>query len=303
LDCTHWKSILFVYIYLYHFQTTFIGTTTFPKSKFCSFTILRIENSKMEKRLIFDIGMHIGQDSANYLDEGFRVVAIEANPLLVEQNTKKFKKHIDDGSLTILNVGISDKEGVLPFYINQKTSEWSSFDFQLGSRNNTPYEVKNIPCVTTASLFQKYGLPYYLKVDIEGYDFYCINDLPDVKRAPGVKYVSCEATDISLLETLHEKGYTKFKLLHQGFNFTPINLKLERNPLFPKFLFLYSGVRLKFRNIIRTKYPYSSSGPIPEKTKGEWLSYEETKHQFNSFYRPGLGALNDKSWFDFHATY
>jgi FkbM family methyltransferase len=258
----------------------------------------------MEKRLVFDIGMHIGQDSINYLNDGFKVVAVEANPLLAEENTIKFKKYIADGSLIILNVGISDKEGILPFYINKRTSEWSSFDLGLGGRNNTPYEIKNIPCVTTASLFKKYGYPYYLKVDIEGYDYLCINDLPKTTAAPNVKYVSCEASTISLLDTLHEKGYTKFKLIHQGWHFRPIDLKLERNPLFPKFLALYTGIRVKLRGLLTAKYPYSSSGPIPEKTKGEWLSYETTQNLFNEFYgADGKHPINYKSWFDFHATF
>ena len=35
------------------------------------------------KNLIFDIGMHIGQDTEFYLKKGFCVVAVEANPKLV----------------------------------------------------------------------------------------------------------------------------------------------------------------------------------------------------------------------------
>ena len=265
---------------------------------------MRAENSNMEKRLVFDIGMHIGQDSINYLREGFKVLAVEANPLLAQQNSVKFKKYIDDGSLTILNVGISDKEGILPFYINKRTSEWSSFDFSLGSRNGTPYEKKDIPCVTTASLFKKYGVPYYLKVDIEGYDFYCINDLPEVKGGGAVKYVSCEATEVSLLDTMYKKGYTKFKLIHQGFNFRPINLSLEKNPLFYLYLKVYTGLRVKLRNVLTARYPYSSSGPMPENTKGEWMPYAQARQLFVDFYQGDkLTPLNDKSWFDFHATY
>lgn len=253
---------------------------------------------------MFDIGMHIGQDSKNYLREGFKVIAVEANPLLAQQNTQKFRSYIDDGSLTILNVGIADKEGVLPFYINKKTSEWSSFDLQLGSRNNTPYEVVNVPCVTTASLFAQYGTPYYLKVDIEGLDYLCINDLPPVSAKENVRYVSCEASEVSLLDTLAQKGYTRFKLIHQALNFTPVDLKLEKNPLFPKFLFLYIIFRLRFRKFIPSRYPYSSSGPIPENTKGPWLSYEEVRKQYTDFYQGEKNIpLNDRSWFDFHATY
>jgi hypothetical protein len=37
------------------------------------------------KNLIYDVGMNDGNDTAYYLSRGFRVVAIEANPVLVEQ--------------------------------------------------------------------------------------------------------------------------------------------------------------------------------------------------------------------------
>lgn len=46
----------------------------------------------IKKDLIFDIGMHIGQDTRHYLNKGFNVLAIEANPELVQQNKLKFKK-------------------------------------------------------------------------------------------------------------------------------------------------------------------------------------------------------------------
>ena len=41
-------------------------------------------NSNFE-RLIFDIGMYDGSDTRYYLNEGFRVLAIEANPVLVQR--------------------------------------------------------------------------------------------------------------------------------------------------------------------------------------------------------------------------
>jgi len=103
---------------------------------------------------------------------------------------------------------------------------------------------------------------------------------------------------------MHTKGYTKFKLIHQGFNFTPINLSLEKNPFFPVFLFWYTGFRLKFRNLLNSRYPYSSSGPLPENTKGEWMPYEQARQLFVDFYQGDkLTPLNSKSWFDFQATY
>ena len=40
--------------------------------------------------LIYDVGLHIGQDTAFYLEKGFRVVAIEANPVLAHQVAVRF---------------------------------------------------------------------------------------------------------------------------------------------------------------------------------------------------------------------
>ena len=37
------------------------------------------------KELIFDIGMYDGSDTRYYLNEGFRVLAIEENPVLVKR--------------------------------------------------------------------------------------------------------------------------------------------------------------------------------------------------------------------------
>src|SRR5690348_13468276 len=167
----------------------------------------------MNDRLIYDVGMHTGEDTAHYLKSGFNVLAVEANPVLAEQNKIKFAKAIEEGRLNILNVGIASKEEVLVFYKNLRLTEWSSFDKELGSRGGG-YEELKVNCVTTESLFATYGVPYYLKVDIEGYDYLCIDALGREDELP--PYVSCEASDLSLLDTLYQKGYRKFKVIGQA---------------------------------------------------------------------------------------
>jgi hypothetical protein len=57
--------------------------------------------------LIYDIGMHNGNDTAYYLFRGFRVVGVEANPLLVEQVRERFAAEIASNRLTVLNTGTS----------------------------------------------------------------------------------------------------------------------------------------------------------------------------------------------------
>ena len=41
-------------------------------------------------RLILDLGMNNGDDTAYYLTRGFRVVALDANPALCEGARKRF---------------------------------------------------------------------------------------------------------------------------------------------------------------------------------------------------------------------
>lgn len=126
------------------------------------------------ENLIYDIGMHKGEDTRHYLQKGYQVLAVEADPLLAEKCKQTFSKYISKGQLTILNVGIAEKEAVLPFYKNLRLTEWSSFNSELGTRNNTKCEVVNVQCGTTGSLFAKYGVPFYLKIDIEGSDYLCV---------------------------------------------------------------------------------------------------------------------------------
>lgn len=222
-------------------------------------------------KLIFDIGMHKGQDSQFYLKQGYKVIAVEANPVLAKRNTARFKNYIDSGQLVIENAGMADKKGLLPFYINQSLSEWSSFNKEYGSRRGK-FEVVDIECITINDLIEKYGMPHYIKVDIEGYDYYVINHLPGNK----VPYVSCEFTDIELLDELKAKGYEKFKMISQGDNFNPIDLKKERTKWFPKYLHYKNGIIMRIQDFIPLgPHPFSSSGPFGEETKGEWKGYEE----------------------------
>lgn len=47
--------------------------------------------------LIIDVGMHNGQDTAFYLAKGFDVVALEANPVLVDAARIRFASEIESG--------------------------------------------------------------------------------------------------------------------------------------------------------------------------------------------------------------
>jgi hypothetical protein len=53
----------------------------------------------VECDLIYDVGIHDGNDTAYYLAEGYRVLAIDANPAHIERATKRFEHELNDERL------------------------------------------------------------------------------------------------------------------------------------------------------------------------------------------------------------
>ena len=261
----------------------------------------KIPKMELKESLVFDIGMHKGEDTTHYLKEGYNVLAVEANPILVNYCKHKFEDAIRSGRLTILNTGIAAESGILPFYINQHTSEWSSFDKSIGGRNNTAFETINVPCITTKSLFKEYGIPSYMKIDIEGNDFLCLMDIPDTGEKP--RWVSCEAVHIEWLDILKTKGYKRFKLINQADGFHSINIDREKKWYYPAYRHFRNAIETRLRRIFKPKYLSSSSGPFGEKTKGKWKTYEEIRELYLEYYQGDLKKpVNNVSWWDFHAA-
>jgi FkbM family methyltransferase len=252
----------------------------------------------MNDKLIFDIGFHRGEDAALYLREGYTVVAVEANPLLVDKGKKSFHAAIKRHQLTLLNIGIGTTSGKQEFWINDDKSEWSSFDKSRGCRNNSACHSAIVPTTRLESLFDEFGIPYYLKIDIEGNDVFCLRDIRcDAKP----RYVSCEACHIDWLEILAEKGYSSFKIINQLDGFEPLIIEREKSAA----RVLRNRARWKLLEYLPgQEFPCGSSGPFGKWTKGQWMNLEDARMLYSEFYGNGSNKpLNGYSWFDFHATY
>ena len=176
----------------------------------------KVEAAAMEEDLIYDVGLHNGDDTAYYLSKGYRVVAIEADPALAALAHERFENDIERGRLTLLNVAIGPKEGVARFWICDEWSEWNSFDRAVASRQGKKHHAIDVRCREFRNVLREYGVPYYLKVDIENSDHCCIDGL-DHKEPP--RYVSLEFGRLDDLVALHRLGYNAFKVIHQEASF------------------------------------------------------------------------------------
>ena len=154
----------------------------------------QFERARSGTHIIFDVGMNNGDDSKHYLSKGYQVVAIEANPILVERGRARFQKEIAAGQILIECVGIVDQPGKIPFWINDERDVFSSFDRARAGRNGMKCHPIEIECVTFDKLLTKYGVPYYLKLDAEGAEPYCLKCLQPTSPP---EYVSVEAEDLS----------------------------------------------------------------------------------------------------------
>ena len=96
----------------------------------------------MSPDLIYDVGLHNGTDTAYYLHKGFRVVAIDANPVLVAAAQDRFRAEIANGRLMVLNIGIAEKQGVLSFWVNEANDLQSSFSEERAKRFGPCHEIR-----------------------------------------------------------------------------------------------------------------------------------------------------------------
>jgi len=250
--------------------------------------------------MIFDVGMNDGQDTAYYLYRGFDVVAVEANPALCATATQRFSKAVGSGALHIENVAVGMERSKLPFYVSSKDI-WSSFDHSAATKEGSTCTTIEVTCVRAADLFAKYGVPYYLKIDIEGADGYCLADL-DAHCLP--KYVSFECGPEATEEVwrLNSLGYKRFKLINQLW-------KEFRSDYEPESMLRQLSRRLqrKSRNVLHGRwyndwlFEFGSSGPFGEHTDGRWVSARELL-EIRARWEE-LNARNGGSfWFDVHAA-
>ena len=256
-------------------------------------------------RLIFDIGAHVGEDTELYLKKGFRVVAVEANPDLAEQLNSRFLNEIRSGSLVVVDKAISDHPTVT-FFRNTRQSIWGTTDPAWAARNaalGSPSEIIQVQGISCKALLRQYGIPYYMKVDIEGADLSCVRALSGEIELPD--YVSIESNKVSwqvlrdefdLFESL---GYNKFKIVDQR------RIRKQRPP-YPS----REGIYVKHR------FQYGSSGLFGEEVPGDWLDRDTAESVYRRIFRfyhwfgddslvrkiPVLRALLRASWYDTHAA-
>ncbi len=240
--------------------------------------------------LIYDLGFHIGQDTEFYLKKGFSVIAVEANPVLVDEGARRFASYLASGQLVLIKAGlVEDPVGEeFVFYVNERRTSWSSFVYEIAAREGDQCLEVKVPCVAIKELVERYGEPYFVKIDIEGYDLKALRGLKKSGARP--LYVSVENGNRGMVNLLLSMGYDRFKYVKQ-------------NDL-PRTILPYPPLEGDY---VEHTFIYGSSGPFGEEAPGSWEDAAAVKTRIAKIWDPEGTARNPDhidsvhGWFDLHA--
>ena len=162
--------------------------------------------------VIYDLGSNNGDDIPYYLLKADKVVAVEANPRLAAHIAQRFADEIAAGRVVVENCALTDDPNVgeVTFYI---------YDQQDGRSALHPAadELADFTPITVAAanivdIVRRYGEPYYIKIDLEGFDHAVLKDLFLNGIFP--PYISAEAHVVEVFCTLVSLGgYRAFKMI------------------------------------------------------------------------------------------
>ena len=282
----------------------------------------------IERKLIFDIGANDGADTAYYLQTGCRVLAVEADPALAVGLCDRYGPEIGSGLVTVVNAAVMENDvDRVDFFLSREPTE-SSLIRSIAERPGPATGLITVRGRSLCSLFTEFGIPWYCKLDIEGYDAAALRGLGACAGRPA--YISCECSGrpigaiwrdrellYAALDALAAAGYRQFKLddqesllvltdtghydrLHRWSSrvMTRLERWLDRpGPRHSNRLFLARRSRPEAG---------SDSGVFGAELAGNWMDYDQTRGRMLRHFTHYYQYTKNKRlifWVDIHATY
>lgn len=167
--------------------------------------------------LVFDVGANLGYFTSKFLECGAgKVVAIEPQTDMCKNIRERFSKK----NVSVLGLGLGSSDKSEKMYICKKSKTISTFSkkWTTGRFSTDDFEFvesKNLYPITTLDfIIDTFGIPEYVKIDVEGYEFEVLSGLSHPIKSISFEFVEEFKSDISLCAHLIEK------LGKYEFNFT-----------------------------------------------------------------------------------
>lgn len=234
----------------------------------------------MDRPLVFDIGIGNGVDSTYYLMRGFQVIAVDASIEACSHLENLVIGTEHQSSITIINKAIAPIGfDHVTFCFNEEFAHLSSIDEKWALRDGGSISIRRVESLSVGVLLEDFGVPVYVKCDIEGAEVHLLKSLEKVETLP--RFLSLEDCRFGMdyVQLLSDMGYQKFQLVDQS---------------------LIPGSFDDFGN----EFGDGSSGrPSFDLPLEEWYSLDQFRElYFSRVRRPdGDRVAPSSHWFDIHA--
>lgn len=160
-----------------------------------------------EGDLVFDVGANVGNRTSIFLELKTRVIAIEPQPSCVKVLKEKF-----GSSITLEQLGLDEKDDTLTMYIADESTISTFSKEYIDSVKDTKFKKNRweqtiqVPVTRIDNLIDKYGLPSFCKIDVEGYELNVLKGLSKPIPLLSFEYSVPELSDklIACLQYLHQ---------------------------------------------------------------------------------------------------
>ncbi|MFW9942108.1 MAG: FkbM family methyltransferase [Candidatus Thorarchaeota archaeon] len=170
----------------YHIRDLIKKTYSFTPWRFKSFLRTKHFYSSFIKKgdLCFDIGANRGQYTKIFLQLGARVVSVEPQ---IECLKMLYKLYSQNKLVKIVGKAVGSHEGVKEMIICNKHNSLSTLSEKW--KNESRHSIKfneirkqKVELITLDKLIERFGLPQFCKIDVEGYELKVLKGLS--KRIP-----------------------------------------------------------------------------------------------------------------------
>ena len=174
--------------------------------------------------MYFDIGSNIGLWSLENINLCDKIISIEASPITFNRLVNNCK----NDKIILLNYAVCNNDGNdITFYqaesdtLSTTNKEWLTAE----TSRFYNHHYKEISCktITIDKLIEQYGLPDFIKIDVEGGEYDCICSLTQKVKLLCFEW-ACETNTITLncIDYLLNLGYTQYYIqIHDNYLFRP----------------------------------------------------------------------------------